>query len=643
MDLMSSGTSSLVVWLIESTIYVSILICVLLTAKKIAWGKLPAWWCYGMWLVLVVRMLMPWGIESQLSVFNYVPILPQEDLYMPFLMTHDLYTPVVTDPELIREFAAAAADNATWSKPWWNLSLDKALLAVWILGVLISIMAIFSRNLGFWMIVRRKHPISDGSTIGLLEECKALLAVHQEIAVIVTDRIKSPALFGYLRPKLLLPPGILEALDRNELRYVFLHELGHLKRHDIGVSWLISLLQSIHWFNPLVWYAFYHLRVDQEAACDAHVLSRIPHDQTNDYAQTIIGLLERFCQNRQLPALAGILENRSQIKRRIAMIVRFRKNSPRVASVSVLLFLMVGMVLLTGAQELPDEKLYTLSEVDQPPRIIRKVDPLYPPAAAEGNLQGTVTLRFVVNSDGQVRDPEIEKSNPVGVFDDAALKAIVQWIFKPAVKGGKPVQVVVVTPLHFTIPDQSGADEAHYEIGELTKEEQRVLYAAQEAMKRNAHTAGRRTLLDYLATKPASVPRVLYYMLGYSYTVEGRMAEAMDVYREGHEAYPRDTDVLQNYAIASWQSEHFPEAAFLFEKLYGAAAAKESEWLQQAAAAWHRAGNHLQAKRVLKEMLGLPEVPQPEWYRMIIDVCTELGQPEEAEGYGRRLERLQNG
>ncbi len=92
--------------------------------------------------------------------------------------------------------------------------------------------------------------------------------------------------------------------------------------------------------------------------------------------------------------------------------------------------------------------------------VIQSVDPIYPAAAAKGNLQGTVTLRFVVGSDGEVRDPEVKESNPAGVFDDAALEAIGQWTFRPAVKDGKQVQVVVVAPLHFAIPDRSGADES---------------------------------------------------------------------------------------------------------------------------------------------------------------------------------------
>jgi hypothetical protein len=88
------------------------------------------------------------------------------------------------------------------------------------------------------------------------------------------------------------------------------------------------VLQVAHWFNPLVWVAFHTLRIDQEAACDAYILSRIKKVTPADYAHTIISLLESFCQNRGLPALAGIVENKSQMSlfTSFSFVIRFLNN-----------------------------------------------------------------------------------------------------------------------------------------------------------------------------------------------------------------------------------------------------------------------------------------------------------------------------
>jgi beta-lactamase regulating signal transducer with metallopeptidase domain len=63
--------------------------------------------------------------------------------------------------------------------------------------------------------------------------------------------------------------GFLRSFSTEELRFVFLHELAHVRRRDILMSWLMALLQVVHWFNPLVWFAFSRWRADRELACDA--------------------------------------------------------------------------------------------------------------------------------------------------------------------------------------------------------------------------------------------------------------------------------------------------------------------------------------------------------------------------------------
>jgi Tol biopolymer transport system component len=147
-----------------------------------------------------------------------------------------------------------------------------------------------------------------------------------------------------------LPVGMLETLSREELRYVFLHELAHLKRHDIYIGWLMSLLQVLHWFNPLIWLAFYRLRADRELACDALVLAHTQSSQAKDYGRTIVSLLERFSRSQPLPAMAGILETKAQLKRRITMITRFKKNSYQWSPLAVVLIIILACVSLPDAK-----------------------------------------------------------------------------------------------------------------------------------------------------------------------------------------------------------------------------------------------------------------------------------------------------
>jgi bla regulator protein BlaR1 len=196
--------------------------------------------------------------------------------------------------------------------------------------------------------IRYLHPLTDGPTLDLFEECKALMGVHTPVALIETDFAQSPTLCGFVRPRLLLPSGLLSAFTREELRHVFLHELAHIKRQDILTGWVMLGLQIVHWFNPLVWLALCRLRSNRELACDALALSCMRSGGNESYGLTIVKLLEGFGQPVWGPNLAGILENKQQMKERIIMIAKFHKTDRGIA-LAVLLLAGLALGTLTDA------------------------------------------------------------------------------------------------------------------------------------------------------------------------------------------------------------------------------------------------------------------------------------------------------
>jgi protein TonB len=94
---------------------------------------------------------------------------------------------------------------------------------------------------------------------------------------------------------------------------------------------------------------------------------------------------------------------------------------------------------------------FDLKEVDAPPQLLRRVEPIYPFQAKKNNIEGSVTLRFIVNTDGNVVEPKVASSDPPDIFDEAALQAIMKCKFKPAVKNGRPVDVIVIAPMKFEL------------------------------------------------------------------------------------------------------------------------------------------------------------------------------------------------
>ena len=94
---------------------------------------------------------------------------------------------------------------------------------------------------------------------------------------------------------------------------------------------------------------------------------------------------------------------------------------------------------------------FELSEVDTPPRVVRKAPPVYPFGARRRGIRGHVMIRCLVGIDGKGRKFKVIEAVPEGVFEDAALAAVRKWRFKPGILGGEPVPTWVRIPLKFSL------------------------------------------------------------------------------------------------------------------------------------------------------------------------------------------------
>lgn len=91
---------------------------------------------------------------------------------------------------------------------------------------------------------------------------------------------------------------------------------------------------------------------------------------------------------------------------------------------------------------------FSMSQIDQRPRVVHQVAAGYPAELRSQNLEGTVTLIFIVDETGRVVNPRVEKSSHTA-FEAPALDAVRQWKFEPAIKAGKRVSCRMRAPLRF--------------------------------------------------------------------------------------------------------------------------------------------------------------------------------------------------
>src|SRR5262249_10513265 len=107
--------------------------------------------------------------------------------------------------------------------------------------------------------------------------CNVLAGLKRDLNVASKVELRSgradivPMTWGIVRHTILLP-SVIVSWPEDRLRDAIAHELAHVKRRDGIVQLVAQAASAAYWFNPLVWYAAYRIRIERECACDDLVL-----------------------------------------------------------------------------------------------------------------------------------------------------------------------------------------------------------------------------------------------------------------------------------------------------------------------------------------------------------------------------------
>jgi beta-lactamase regulating signal transducer with metallopeptidase domain/DNA-binding beta-propeller fold protein YncE len=364
---MNASLSPVLGWLLRASWQASILTALVLALQWAFQKKLTARWRHALWFLVLARLALPCPPSSPVSLFNFARMEkaaagPVANAPAPKLVPQTVeVAPRGADAETRPGPAILAlseiqppplpAANAPAARANWfrreNTPQFGALL--WMAGMLFFAARIFRQNSIFLRRLGTPEEATDPQVLALFANCKAQMGVAAGIRLSETSLVKSPALHGFVRPRLLLPSGMMSQFSPGELRHIFMHELAHVKRRDMAVLWLVTLCKILHWFNPVLWFGFRQMAADRELACDEVVLSYEGERECGRYGETILKLLELCSRPAAVPGLVGILEDRNQMRRRISRIASF-KPRPRRPALAALLALAAGLVTLTDAQ-----------------------------------------------------------------------------------------------------------------------------------------------------------------------------------------------------------------------------------------------------------------------------------------------------
>ncbi|EKS7870244.1 methicillin resistance protein [Bacillus cereus] len=342
-------------WLIETSLMASILVGFILCIKVLFRNKLTPRWQYMLWIVLMIRLLLPWSPDSSYSIYSLLSysssvseVIPKNIPATENIVNIESDRKVELESNSKMVTKTSEPEVKVSSEKQTTFSLYKLALYVWLAGVIILAAITFLTNRRLYSYIKKQPDITDEQVTTVFNRCKQSMKMKKAVSLRLAGKIASPTVFSFFRPKVLLSKKHMKVLNEQQLQYVFYHELAHIKRNDVAVNWIMYSLILLNWFNPILWYAYFCMREDQELACDAYALTFIDKEEQIAYGHTIITLLEHY--SYQVPSLANLSRNKRLLKRRIIMIKKFQKKSYRLSLLGVIVIVAIASLSLFNAR-----------------------------------------------------------------------------------------------------------------------------------------------------------------------------------------------------------------------------------------------------------------------------------------------------
>lgn len=326
-------------WALAASLRATFLVVVVLALQTVFRHHLSPRWRYALWLPVLMVLLMPvfpqsaWSLESLLARSTpsaLAPVITQESEQ--------------TSPALEREALADAPSGPASASPSLARDWRQIGTGVWLAGTTIlfaSGLIAYGRTL---RRVRRQASAPDESLLMEIRQLAAEVKLSRLPEVIVSTQVQSPAVTGLWRSVLMLPAGFADRLEAEETRLVLKHELMHLKRGDLPINFLLCALLTLHWFNPLLWFAFFKARTDREAACDEQVLHEESPARRHAYGCALLKVESAFTSQGFCLGFVGIFQRGAALRSRIQAIASARTAAPQTRV--ILVTAMMAMIFL---------------------------------------------------------------------------------------------------------------------------------------------------------------------------------------------------------------------------------------------------------------------------------------------------------
>lgn len=315
----------------------SILSIFLFAIKPVIKNKLPKSFQYYMWFPVIIALLLP------LSEIVVIPV--HETSVLSMKSTYDRIWQISDDVfERPVKFVPALQDmdrqNQKQAVDFPHIAT--LLFVIWLTGM---ILILGFHSISYLLYVRRlkRYHVNAGQQeTALLHElsiCKKTQQLYKN------PMAATPMLLGVFRPVIILPDKKYEDTD---LHSILMHEITHMKKHDIAVKWLLIFAGALHWFNPIIYFVHREINRSCELACDESVIKKFNNEEIQQYGDTLIAVAADSIN--KMPVPITMFENKKNLKERLGAIMRYKKYSRKtVVLASVILGVIVCGVFSLGS------------------------------------------------------------------------------------------------------------------------------------------------------------------------------------------------------------------------------------------------------------------------------------------------------
>jgi beta-lactamase regulating signal transducer with metallopeptidase domain len=173
------------------------------------------------------------------------------------------------EPDSVATAATATTwqDAVVWAVSFANAHLAQ-IVAIWLAGVLILSTRLIVGWIGAHRLTtRRSHAAGDQWKRSLHRIAEAL-QLRRSITLLESAAVEVPTVIGWLRPVVLLPVASLSGLSMQQIEMILAHELAHIRRHDFIVNLMQSVVETLLFYHPAVWWISRRIRLEREHCCD---------------------------------------------------------------------------------------------------------------------------------------------------------------------------------------------------------------------------------------------------------------------------------------------------------------------------------------------------------------------------------------